>query len=75
MHCAGFYVRFVVEGFQHETVELLVLGLSQQVVVQVVDLYLVVFRAEHVIELPVQLQGLTFPDLEVVAAGVGFAGV
>lgn len=73
MYCERLDMRLVVYCFHHEAVVVLVLGPADEVVVEVVDLHLVVLRAEQVIVLAVQLQRFPLPDLEVVAARVGLA--
>jgi len=71
VHSTGFEVWLLVDGLEHEAVVVLILGLANQEVVQVVNLDLVVLGAEQVVVLSVQLKRLALPQLKVVAACVG----
>lgn len=63
-------MRLVVDGLQHEAVILLIFWFSQQIILQCVGLYFIVFFSKQNVLFSVQLHLLVLPDLEVVAARV-----
>jgi hypothetical protein len=63
-------MRLLVDGFQHETVEILVLRLAHQIIVQVVNFYFFVFGAENMVNISINFHRLSLPNLQIVTAHV-----